>query len=96
MLLIEKKEVEDINSKERMMPNFDNEVFTFPFGKHKDEIIEEIPGAYLEWVLENCNSIDQYLRDIIKAEIMRRVKKGIVIEEEQDWPDENGQEDYYD
>lgn len=28
-------------------------MFLMPWGKHKGELIENIPTAYLEWLLEN-------------------------------------------
>jgi hypothetical protein len=38
-----------------------------PFGKHKGTRLDEIPEEYLHWVLENCERLDQRLRESIRA-----------------------------
>lgn len=37
-----------------------------PFGKHKGELLVDIPGSYLRWVLDNLD-INGSLRDDIEA-----------------------------
>ena len=44
-----------------------------PFGKHKGEYLDDIPGDYLEWVLENCE-LNPYLRTAIENSLDPPVK----------------------
>lgn len=43
-----------------------------PFGKYRDEPLEEIPTGYLEWVVRNCTRIDPWLRRLIDVELEER------------------------
>lgn len=40
--------------------------FIMPLGKHKGELLEDIPVSYLRWALNNCNNIKPNLRNAIK------------------------------
>jgi hypothetical protein len=43
-----------------------------PFGKHKGELLAEIPVDYLQWVISNLDSISDELNDAIEEEIGQR------------------------
>lgn len=42
----------------------------FPFGKHKGELISELPRDYIDWALRNLTDMDDYLRRALSAVIM--------------------------
>lgn len=44
-----------------------------PWGKHRDCLLSDIPGSYLFWVLEQCESVDGLLRRSIEGELARRL-----------------------
>lgn len=64
------------------MPTFSDIVLNFPFGKHKGKDIKLVPDSYLTWVLENCNNLDNELRNIIKTELNKRCREGIIVDDE--------------
>ena len=45
-----------------------------PFGKHKGEPIEDVPTAYLWWVIEESNAVDRHsgLAEAIEDELEER------------------------
>lgn len=51
-----------------------------PFGKHRGKHIDNIPGDYLEWIINNCKKI----RPLLKREIERvlREQHGYVAEDD--------------
>ena len=44
-----------------------------PWGKYRDRILSDIPGSYLFWVLEECDSADATLKYEIRQELARRL-----------------------
>jgi hypothetical protein len=44
-----------------------------PWGKHKGRLLCDCPGAYLWWVLEECDSADHMLKHEIRSELARRL-----------------------
>ena len=65
------------------MPTFDEAPDTFGFGKkYRNREITSVPDDYLNWVLESCDNIDDFLRRRINQELTRRAREGIVIEED--------------
>lgn len=42
-----------------------------PFGKHKGELLSEIPLEYLQWVISNLD-ISERLNDAIEDEFIKR------------------------
>ena len=66
------------------MPNsFDDSDIKFPFGKHKDKVIELVPDSYLKWVIECCN-IDETFKTILKDELNKRAQEGIVVHDDRE------------
>lgn len=49
----------------------DDSGFRMPFGKHKGELLVEIPLPYLQWCLDNMDGLHDETREIIKAEVKR-------------------------
>jgi hypothetical protein len=45
---------------------------TMPFGKYKGEALADIPGDYLQWVLENCTNMKRELAVEIRNELAER------------------------
>jgi hypothetical protein len=43
-----------------------------PFGKHRGQHIANVPTSYLHWMLRECESLDYWQRDALKAELQRR------------------------
>ena len=52
-------------------PNGDTSSSIMPFGKHKGEYVGDVPGSYLEWVLNNMQ-IEDKLKGAISAELLSR------------------------
>lgn len=50
----------------------DDSGFRMPFGKHKDELITEIPIPYLQWCLDKMDNLHDETREIIEHEVERR------------------------
>ena len=52
-----------------------------PFGKHKGELVADIPNSYLEWLSGQEFVEDKFpkLFDIVNQEIAYRERFGIVI-----------------
>lgn len=46
-----------------------------PWGKHKGRPLADVPGSYLFWVLEECESVDASLQRNIREELARRLPK---------------------
>jgi hypothetical protein len=44
-----------------------------PWGKHKNESLDNIKGSYLFWVLEECDSADESLKADIREELGSRL-----------------------
>jgi hypothetical protein len=43
------------------------------FGKYRGIKLENIPTAYLRWVLKNADNIDLNWRDVIEMEVKKRI-----------------------
>jgi hypothetical protein len=60
-----------------------------PWGKHKGRRLSEIPGSYLFWLLEECDSLRDDLRIKIQEELRNRIhpkqKTGIDVASIRDW-----------
>ena len=48
-----------------------------PFGKHKGELLEDIPTDYLNWLMENC-TLRQDLEMEIENQLTLRRGEGVV------------------
>ena len=49
-----------------------------PFGKHRDEDLDDIPISYLEWCLNNIEDLDPKLEEEMQNQIsMRVLRQGI-------------------
>lgn len=48
-----------------------------PFGKHKGELLEDIPTDYLRWLLESCE-LRQDLEMEVENQLALREGKGVV------------------
>jgi hypothetical protein len=46
---------------------------TLPFGKHKGQPLSSVPGSYLWWLLEDCDSLSDDLRVVIEVELRSRL-----------------------
>jgi hypothetical protein len=44
-----------------------------PWGKYRDRRLCEVPGSYLFWVLEECDSAGAALKHEIRQELARRL-----------------------
>jgi len=49
-----------------------------PFGKHRGEPIEDLPTDYIEWLLENCETLRPSLQEELEAQLVGRQGGGIV------------------
>lgn len=52
--------------------------YKMPFGKHKGELIADIPSPYLEWCLENIEKLSENLREEMENQIRARKGEGIL------------------
>ena len=43
-----------------------NTQWRMPFGKHRDQLLTDIPIDYLQWVLDNCTRMSPALRTAIQ------------------------------
>jgi hypothetical protein len=43
-----------------------------PFGKHRGQALSEIPGDYINWLLDNCGNLRDPLKSALIAEQQRR------------------------
>ncbi len=61
--------------------------YTFTFGKHRGEDIEDVPTSYLQWVSENFddNEDNEALLEEVDEEIDRRVRCGLERDERPWW-----------
>lgn len=64
------------------------EVYIFNYGKHDGEEITEVPNTYLEWTVENIEK--KYIVEACEAELKRRQRKGIYIEDDYESGDFSG------
>lgn len=44
-----------------------------PWGKYRDRRLSDVPGSYLFWVLEECDSTGAALKHAIRQELARRL-----------------------
>ena len=44
-----------------------------PWGKHKGRLLSDCPGAYLWWILEECDTADAGLKYEIRRELAGRL-----------------------
>lgn len=49
-----------------------------PFGRHKDERVEDVPSDYIRWLLENARALDRGLRKELEAQLEMRAGRGVV------------------
>jgi exodeoxyribonuclease X len=49
-------------------------VLRMPFGKHKGELIEDLPEDYLYWCLENVEDLSPALQEEMEKQL--QMKKG--------------------
>ena len=49
-----------------------------PFGKHRDEPVEDLETGYIVWLLENCEGIDSRLEEELEAQLSMRRGEGVV------------------
>lgn len=49
-----------------------------PFGKHRDEPVEDLETGYIVWILENCESLDSRLEEELEAQLSIRRGEGAV------------------
>ena len=49
----------------------DDSGFRMPFGKHKGDLITEVPVPYLQWCLDKMDNLHDETRKIIEAEVER-------------------------
>lgn len=47
--------------------------YSMPWGKYKGVPLSQVPGSYLFWVLEECESADGLLKMDIQQELSRRL-----------------------
>lgn len=52
----------------------------YPFGKHKGELLRDIPNTYLEWALEEGI---EFHNPLMTGHIEDRLAKGYYVEDEQ-------------
>jgi hypothetical protein len=45
---------------------------TFPFGRHRGKLLDDIPLDYLRWLLRSADAMDPPLRKSVRAEVDRR------------------------
>jgi hypothetical protein len=43
-----------------------------PFGKHRDQLIEDVPTSYLHWLLREVHDLEFYLKRAVEDELKRR------------------------
>jgi uncharacterized protein (DUF3820 family) len=48
-----------------------------PFGKYKDQEVEDIPSYYLEWILTNVPNLTPSLQQEMENQLNAREGKGI-------------------
>lgn len=77
-----------------MPKSFDDVKTVFPFGKHKGKTLEEVPDSYMNWAIGNCNFLDDLFKSLLKCEMNRRAKEGIIVVDE-DIPDYRGDDAYW-
>jgi uncharacterized protein (DUF3820 family) len=51
---------------------------TMPFGKHKGELIENLPTDYINWCLENLEKLSLQVRNEMENQLVLREGKGVV------------------
>ena len=49
-----------------------------PFGKHRDVEVEDLDTGYIVWILENCESLDEYLQEELEVQLSMRRGEGAV------------------
>lgn len=50
---------------------------TMPFGKHKGELLEDLPTEYIEWVLTNVESLNWRLKEELQNQLKLRNGEGV-------------------
>lgn len=51
--------------------------FTMPFGKHKGQLLEDIPTDYLQWAYDNLDRLNPSIRQEIENQLILREGKGV-------------------
>jgi uncharacterized protein (DUF3820 family) len=59
------------------MPPPKSKPLLMPFGKHKGTPIEDLPGHYIEWCLENAEIRSDAVRDEMQAQLELRAGRGV-------------------
>lgn len=49
-----------------------------PWGKHRDEEVEDLETSYIVWILENCENLDSRLQEELEAQLSMRRGEGAV------------------
>ena len=47
-----------------------------PFGKHKGELVEDLPSDYVEWILENVERITPDLQTELEKQLAMKRGEG--------------------
>jgi uncharacterized protein (DUF3820 family) len=55
----------------------DAEGMRMPWGKHKGELIEDIPAGYLRWALDNAENLKDDLREEIENQLSMKHGRGV-------------------
>lgn len=53
-----------------------------PFGRYKDQEIEDVPTGYLMWALENMDGLSYQVQEEMQNQLNAREGKGIVRKNE--------------
>lgn len=51
-----------------------SKLFSMPFGKYKNEYLQDIPSGYIRWLAENCD--DDHIATMADEEYSRRTDEG--------------------
>lgn len=57
--------------------NEPHEPMRMPFGKHRGELLENIPAEYLRWVLLNVETLDPNVEKEIENQLEMREGRGV-------------------
>lgn len=52
-------------------------LLTMPFGKHKGQLIEDLPLDYIMWCLENVDRLSPNIRNEMENQVLLKEGKGV-------------------